>query len=866
MPGFADSFWSGDYAGGLGVLFGKLQQGVIENQQILQISKLRADAEDAYGQRLATIPAGAEKPGGFGRDDGASVRKAFDGLKKEMDDAGKNHRKVADNIRQLVISPFSKWCEAHEERIINSHDDLQGQIKSHDKQAEAVKKLRSHYFNKCRLVEDLEEETKFIQVPAPGTPSSATAPPTALAAVATAAPAIKLPEPDDPEEEEPLEIGDLFYQPAEVKKMLAHMLETIPLGEVKVAILGTYQNVSTGENIVKFIQENLGATSISHAERIGQDLVTHGFLRLVGTVGNTFANSSKLHYQWRPKTFQLTGKPEKPAQKPAKALENGDTIESPTMAYVGDYLGGLLTNQHPGETPGDRLRREASEADERYKGGVKKLDLMRCALEESMVEHLKFMERCELDRLKAIKAVILDLSGAISNVIPSIQATVDNMLLYQETIQPLGDLRYMLESYRTGSYAPKVVTYESYYNSVDEQTFGVDLEARARADRKRVPIIITSVLTYLDHHYPDLEGDEARRGIWLVDVPLAATHHLRNVINTGKTIPKEALATYEIPIVASALKLYLLELPDSLVSSQKYEIIKTVYTTHGAEGEEKQRLAVIQNTLGSLPLTNIATLDAITTHFTRLIELTSADDAYVTALAQDLSSCILRPRVESSLTQHERHAYRLVRDLFAHKEQIFGELKRASTLNSGRARAVSTDESQRRALMEARNRAVIGAARSRPSSPAPGSRHRRDASTDGGNRFPIQTSPTGGSPRGSRYRPSSLEVPGGASSLDRDQKLDSEVETPKVSSEPESFAHHESEESSPATPTAGVEKSNSLTRKSQAGGGSTRFPRKGANLVRSAAGGPKKDSLTMGGSFEEERPAGVSLTDRPMDD
>jgi hypothetical protein len=57
----------------------------------------------------------------------------------------------------------------------------------------------------------------------------------------------------------------------------------------------------------------------------------------------------------------------------------------------------------------------------------------------------------------------------------------------------------MLESYRTGSFIPKVVTYESYYNSVDEQTFGIDLEARARADRKRVPIIITSILTYLDH-------------------------------------------------------------------------------------------------------------------------------------------------------------------------------------------------------------------------------------------------------------------------------------------------------------------------------------------------------------------------------
>lgn len=90
-------------------------------------------------------------------------------------------------------------------------------------------------------------------------------------------------------------------------------------------------------------------------------------------------------------------------------------------------------------------------------------------------------------------------------------------------------------------------------------------------------MIITALLTFLDHRrhlqcsqfgnanittdYPDLEGDEARRAIWLADVPLAATHHLRNQINNGKTIPQEVLDQYEVPIVASVLKLYLLELP-----------------------------------------------------------------------------------------------------------------------------------------------------------------------------------------------------------------------------------------------------------------------------------------------------------------
>jgi hypothetical protein len=61
---------------GLGVLFGKLQQGVQENEQILAIARMRADAEDVYGTRLGEIEAATNKiDGGFQRDDGASVKK-----------------------------------------------------------------------------------------------------------------------------------------------------------------------------------------------------------------------------------------------------------------------------------------------------------------------------------------------------------------------------------------------------------------------------------------------------------------------------------------------------------------------------------------------------------------------------------------------------------------------------------------------------------------------------------------------------------------------------------------------------------------------------------------------------------------------
>lgn len=468
-----------------------------------------------------------------------------------MEEAAKNHRRIAQGIRDLVVAPFTRWCDAHESRVQNSQDDLQARIKMHDRQAEIVKKLRSHYFNKCRLVEDIEEENKLAFQDPETSPKAKI-------------PEIKVPNKEEDEEEQ-MEIGDELYQAEQVKKILLHMLNTVRLGETKVPILGTYQNTTTGAEIVEYFQRNMGATSVSHAERIGQDLITHGFLRLIGNVGNVFANSSKMNYQWKPKSFQWTGVPEKktPVGRTFSMASASETADSPVVGTVTDYLAGWnpLNTQHPNETPGDRLRREAAEADERYKAGVRKLDLLRCQLEEAIIEHLRYLERCELDRLKAIKTIILDFSGTISNVIPSLQSTVDKMMLYQETVQPQGDLRYLLENYRTGGFVPKVVVYENYYNLADEQTFGVDLEARARADRKRVPAIITTILTFLDNKYPDLDGDEARRSVWLVDVPLHQTHRVREVLNTGKAFSIDVLGAYEIPIIASVLKLYLLELP-----------------------------------------------------------------------------------------------------------------------------------------------------------------------------------------------------------------------------------------------------------------------------------------------------------------
>jgi hypothetical protein len=49
---------------------------VQENQQILTVARMRADAEEVYGNSLAGIGSATERiNGGFTRDEGASVRK-----------------------------------------------------------------------------------------------------------------------------------------------------------------------------------------------------------------------------------------------------------------------------------------------------------------------------------------------------------------------------------------------------------------------------------------------------------------------------------------------------------------------------------------------------------------------------------------------------------------------------------------------------------------------------------------------------------------------------------------------------------------------------------------------------------------------
>jgi hypothetical protein len=149
--------------------------------------------------------------------------------RKTLTQAGKNHVKVAQNLHAMVIKPFGRWSADHLARVNLSHDELQTQVKLYDRQVAECKKLRQNYYNKYRLVEDLEEETNLaFPVPAESKGKEVEKEEESPKSPASRRSTI------DEGEEWPLEIGDSFYGKEQLSDLLSKMIKEVPNKEVKV--------------------------------------------------------------------------------------------------------------------------------------------------------------------------------------------------------------------------------------------------------------------------------------------------------------------------------------------------------------------------------------------------------------------------------------------------------------------------------------------------------------------------------------------------------------------------------------------------------------------------------------------------------
>ncbi|TFK32789.1 hypothetical protein BDQ12DRAFT_474872 [Crucibulum laeve] len=486
---------------------------------------------------------------------------------------------------------------------------------------------------------------------------------------------------------EPMLLAGLSLPPVAISQLLTRAAAELPLRPVRFPLLGEYQDAFTGEEFVAWLNANVAGLggSLDRAEDAARDLTEReGLLRRLGELGNQFEHSDDAFYQFRPKAFDLEGK--NTEQKTGKTLQPDNLIKR-TGTFVNLVSKALNTNAH-GEPAYLRARHDAEEADRNYRISVRKLDRQRLGLEERIEETLKTLQRWEIERLRAVKTVLLQYQGTLANLPKSLEPSMERSSTVIAAYQPESDLIALIERYRTGPFRPSPQLYESVAHDESDVVFGIDLRKWAEGGwyaltsgeekKELVPPVFTALLNGLTDAYNRLPNDAEKRKSWIYEVPLPAVHHLRESLNAlppDQPIPADLLARYDAPVIASAIKLWALELDPPLALYEGWEEFRKLYPAVGAttvkgegEGEnsEEQRLQNLSAALQRLPRVHLYVLDVLVKHIKGLIETTKveeADEVYITKLALSVGRSIIRPKFESELSIQDRHPTLLFIDL-----------------------------------------------------------------------------------------------------------------------------------------------------------------------------------------------------------
>lgn len=442
--------------------------------------------------------------------------------------------------------------------------------------------------------------------------------------------------------------------------------------------------------------------------------------------------------------------------------------EVPAFQNLRAAVGGLAEPRHI------RLRKDADAAEHSYRDTVRQLDRARCALEEILLEHFDLCERWETNRLVAIKRVLASFNAAFHPLVPTLASSMQQCAALEPALDPLTSLAHTVFQARTGPYTPFAEVFQPYYHDdasslagAGTAGFGMDLVAFMRAetlasedddavaDHVRagagnhgkgmppLPLALAALLGSLERRYSDasiwarsapqekvsksesLNANEEKRKAWIYEVPLANIHACREAIIShllGNSVPganvgaglDDKLKRFDSPTLAATVKLWALELVDSLVPMALWDSVTNTYqaaadqerdsrlkpsrtiadeakdkannviadsSTEGnaaahqspvadsasekgkgrAEGldpvlADKIRNGVLSDLgviLSRLPKIHLVCLDAIIGHLTRLVTATpteESDSLFVNKLSLSLSRVFVRPKRETPAT------------------------------------------------------------------------------------------------------------------------------------------------------------------------------------------------------------------------
>ncbi|KAF7965016.1 hypothetical protein HWV62_1048, partial [Athelia sp. TMB] len=492
----------------------------------------------------------------------------------------------------------------------------------------------------------------------------------------------------------PIILANVAFQPADLSALLKQAKAELATRAIRIPLLGEYTECFSGEAFVAWLNERVSALGgdLDRAEDAARALCEReNLLRHIGELGNSFVHADDAFYQFRPRAFELDA-PRAPSAgsvppSPAKALAPlAGSFMKRSGTLAGVVAKALQTNgSAPGEPAYVRARREAEEADQAYRVAVRRLDRQRLHAEEKVEETLKVLQKWETERLRAVKTVLLQYQGTLSGLGTALAKTDEASGTLIAAYQPDQDLKALIERYRTGPFHPVPQVYESPAHDESDVLFGIDLrkwaphgaEMTGENAKETYPNVLTALLTGITTAYGRLPNDAEKRKAWIYEVPLTATHHLREALNgidPAHPIPADVLEKYDAPVIAGTIKLWILELDPPLATWEGWEDFRKLYPTVGgkASGEisEQQHIQDLSATLQKLPRVHLYVLDAIASHLKKLIDSTTVDEdteAYLTKLALSMGRMLFIDLVKNyeailppTITRKKRESERKV--------------------------------------------------------------------------------------------------------------------------------------------------------------------------------------------------------------
>ncbi|KAJ3299874.1 hypothetical protein HK104_006422 [Borealophlyctis nickersoniae] len=417
-----------------------------------------------------------------------------------------------------------------------------------------------------------------------------------------------------------LDLGPRSFTVDEFNNLLGRMQQDIKMQDVK-SLLSTYKSCVNGEDVVHYLRTKLMVDQESAMQMLA-DLTNHNFLR---PAGRNNKSSLLQIYQW--KRLQIEDEP----------------------LYR-------------------KARREADRSEFEYRKNVKSIEDTRLTLEGQCIDYMNSLQHAETGKIALFKECMIGLNDAQKSVAETTRVLCEQGHVYLEMLSPQKEVEHLIEKERTGNVRIPPTLYLSY-NRPHKAVFGVPLEELTASQGRRVPTLVKKCIRALEQGTRDSQMTEL--DMWLDStMNYTAVHALRNILNEKKATVKLLRKRATLPVIVGVLKLYLIELPVSVCGHEIYEPLKLLYLSK-TDDMGNMRSSSLKSLLATLSPPHYQTLAALSAHWHKMVRHLNQNDPKIAELAQLLGPYVLRPKVETRVTLHDKHPVRLMKDLLLHHDEIY---------------------------------------------------------------------------------------------------------------------------------------------------------------------------------------------------